>query len=490
MIFKLANPIPQTIRSTEQLNEVVAKWQGVPYYGTLENGSHEFLELLQTLTELSGTFSSAMEDINFYTFGNRLQARDNVVPGMDTEEVELGFEEQMDYFNWIKELGISPQRITKLSRKLNHHMEVCGNAYLFIRRVEVNGQVVYSMKVIHYKHFMYRYTKDHAIDECLISKFLNDKTLLEKHPPKIMKVSTDPEDIVWNEAEEPGVEEAVIHLKLEDEDGESDFYSRSKLIGAMTWLYIDFQLGNLNSKIAATELITKKILAFQAPDPNAMIDEEDEGQDTTEEEHEAMGIPYKKRKNSAFQNNMMELKNLVSNVSTHPTNMLDGPAANTIAGVQYPFSGQPPTEIDLEMNRDTKHQQFQVETAVAFICQCLRWAPELLSVRPTKTTLGGNLLYDIFTMKNEATIRPKALKFQDFWNTIIGEIKEREGIDSRFENYGIVFPDIIENMISRFKGSGGTANIGENPVRDQTADVTETNNGEQDVDDAPASSPV
>ena len=110
-------------------------------------------------------------------------------------------------------------------------------------------------------------------------------------------------------------------------------------------------------------------------------------------------------------------------------------------------------------------------------------------VRQTKTNLGGNLLYDIFTMKNETTIRPKALEFEDLWNSVFNQIKERESADRTFQNYGIKFPDVITEMISRFKGNDSSADIGENPVREES-DPNAQEDGEQNADESTIGAPV
>jgi len=480
-LFKLDNPIPETVKDRDELTEAIRKWQGIPYYGTTESTSHTFLDLLSTLTEMSNTFRSCVNDMNKYIFGQRITFVKGDIPGMQTDVEELSSDAQLEYFNWLKERNISPRHVLQMSRRINWHLYVNGNSYLLIRRIEVGSTVRYEMKVIHYKHFMYRKSEDIGQEFGLISKFLDDPVMLEKHPPKILPVTLNGEAIVWENIK-PGVEEAIIHFKKEDQDGESDFYARPDILSVLTWLYVDFQLGNLNSKVAATELITKKILAFQAPDP-ATVEEGDEEDEEILEELSEQGIAVKKRKNTQFHENMMVLKNLVTNISTHPTDTMGGRQASSIAGIQFPFSGQPPTAIDLEMNRDTTHQEFQLDKAVTCICANLGWSPELLMIRRTTTTLGGNLLYDIFTMKNESTIRPRANTFEDFWNGILEQIRERENAPRSFDGYGIRFPDVITEMIDRFKGTGGRADIGENPVRDQSID----DNGTEDTDDTTVS---
>ena len=77
----------------------------------------------------------------------------------------------------------------------------------------------------------------------------------------------------------------------------------------------------------------------------------------------------------------------------------------------------------------------------------------MTSARQAKTNLGGNLLYDLFTMKNEATIEPRQGRFEDLINQILAQILERESGPADFQGYGLKFPDIITRMIEKFKGS-------------------------------------
>ncbi len=387
----------------------------------------------------------------------------------------------MEYYNWLKSYNIDVRNVLKLSRRINTHLEMNSNSYLYLRRIEVGSTVRYEMRVEHFKHVIYRKSEDIGQEFVIISKFLNDEQKLNKFPPKILPVTLNGQDIVWQPAGN-GVEEAIIHFKKEDQDGESDFYSRSDLIAILSWLYVDYQVGNLNSKIAATELITKKLLAFQAPDPSTLdLDDDEDETDVLEQIGDNGRVGVRKEKDP-FRRNMMQIKRLVTNLATHPTNLMDGGAAAAIAGVEYPYSGVAPEAIDLEMNRDTKHQEFQLDKAVANICMVMGWSPELLMYRQTKTNMGGNLLYDIFTVKNESTVRPRANTFEDFWNGIFDQIKARESAPSQFDQYGIQFPDVIQEMIDKFKGSGTSTNIGENPVRDG-ADINPDDNGQNPDDD-------
>lgn len=486
MIFNLPNPIPPTVTDPEELQAYYLKFGIIPYYGTEETTSHLFLDLLNTLAELSPTFKATMRDINTYTFGLNLEIVGRAVPGLKSQTTELSFNDQVDFSNYLAGLGIPLKTILKLSKRINYHLAIAGNAYLVITRVEAAGAVRYWLNVPHFSNCAYLKPRPEDAGEefILISKFLTNKTLLDKHPPEVLRATQEEEELRWMTTA-PGIEKAVVHIKKDSDGDKSEFYARPDILSVITYLYIDFQLGNLNSKIAATELVTKKILAFEAPDPNLPVTAPDDnggGQYWGEITPRIAGDIAAKEPLSLFEQNMLVLKELTTNLGKHPSSISLGKAAATIAGVEYPAGANPPTPIDLELNRDTKHQAWQLETAVSIITAVLGWAPELIGIRPAAATLGGNLLYDIFTMKNVTTIKPKQTEFQDIWNTVLSQIVDREGGAGEFTNYGIEYPDVISEMVEAIKDSQTSRDPGQiTQQRDQQADLTQDNSdGEND----------
>lgn len=457
MIFSLPNPIPYSVKDVDQLQRFIKKYQIIPYYGTEENASHSFLDLLTTLTTLSPTFTGVASDLAWYTFGQNVSIVGRSRPGLASEITELDYNEQVRFDDYLAGLNIRLVKILKLCHELDYHLNVTGNAYLHIRRINVGGTTRYEMSVEHYKHCAYLVSQDIGEQFLIVSKFLGDDQRMQKFPPLVLRATQMDENIKWTSIGR-GVEDAIIHLKRGTYSDESDYYARPHIISVLTWLYTDFQIGNLASKVAATELVSKMLLAFQAQDPNTLPDD-----DPVQVEYNGNG-KIGKQEVDMFKRNMLTLKELTSNLGRHPSQLGTGEAAAVFAGVEYPYGSVPPTPIPLELNRDTKHQVFQYDSAKTAICSALRWSPELIAARPTTTTLGGNLLYDIFTMRNVTTINPRQTYFEDFWNNIFAQVLEREG-SSDFRNYGIKFPEVITQMIEQLKGD--TASVGQ---------VTDSNN--------------
>ena len=143
-----------------------------------------------------------------------------------------------------------------------------------------------------------------------------------------------------------------------------------------------------------------------------------------------------------------------------------------------------PTPINLETNRDTKHQIFQLDTAIKRICSMLGWAPELTSLLQAKTNLGGNMLYEILTQKDISTIIPDQFFFQNIWNGILVQLLAMENAQNQFAGYGIEFPRVIASMIEQLKENlpkGGVASAAAVKPQDQ-----EAQNKEEEEDEDPA----
>lgn len=450
MIFNLPNPIPAQFKDPEDLQDFFKGLSVVPYYGTSENTSHRFLDLLKNLAELSPTFGSIMGDINAYAFGLNLEVTTRNIPGLKTQDTgELQEDAQINYLRWAGQYNIKASRILQVSKKANTHLSICGNAYLLIRRITAGDLVQYYFEVPHFTHCAYVISKDNGELFLLISRYLGDLELLRKYPPRILRATKEGDRIRWNTVGN-GIEEAVIHIKNDNAIDDSDYYNRPQLISAMPALYTDYKIGELSSKIAATDLISKKLLAFEAPDPDAIGGDEDP-EETPEINNGQIGS---KRSMDYFERNAMILKQLVTNMGHHPSISTNERTPSTIATIEYPHGGNPPTAIDLEVNRDRDYHKYQDERSAIIICEALRWAPELISNRPAEATLGGNLMYDIFTIKNQTTIVPIQTKFEDLWNEILEQIHQQENAPAEFSSYGIKFTDLIGSILEKFKGAG------------------------------------
>ena len=200
-------------------------------------------------------------------------------------------------------------------------------------------------------------------------------------------------------------------------------------------------------------------------DEDEIDDDDDEGSfvDVT-----ASGdVGKKKNKGDYFERNLRTLRMITTNLGAQQD-------TSSLGGIEYPHGGKPPIELDIEVNRDTKHHTWQLDTANAMICSNLQWSAELINFRQTKSNIGGNILYDLFTIRNETTIQPLQLQLENIANYLLANICEKEGGDGDFKMFGIKLPDVISSMLDRFNNVGRSNPIdNNNPAPVNTEDQEE-----------------
>jgi hypothetical protein len=455
-MFNLKNPIPRS-QDSEKVRTFFKEYGIIPYYGTSDNSSHKFLDLQMSLTSLSPSYVACLADLTSYSLGSNFSLVGRVIPGLVDDPTELSGDQKREYLDFLTSLNISLVGIIDRLKNVLRYEKDNGNAYIHLKRVTVGDSVKYFIKTPHYKHCAYLETKDPGIEFIIISKHLakdNAEELLKKFPPTIIRATRYGEDlsVKWDKTGS-GVEEAIIHIFNTEHNDEGDIYGRPKINSVLTWLYTDFQVGNLNSKVAATELITKKILAIEAPDPRTIPNPGDGYQETEITSNgNSVGSTVKTvKKEDYFERNKRVLREVTTNLGSENQ-------VSAIGLIEYPHSKQPPTDIELEVNRDTKHHSWQMETASSVICSVLQWSSELTNIRQAKANLGGNLLYDLFTIKNTTTIRPLQAWLENIANYVLDQICIKEEANADFKTYGIQLPDIISGMIQEFKGDPAIVN--------------------------------
>ena len=187
MIFSLPSPIPRTVKDKEDLHSAFSRFAIIPYYGTSEGSSQHFLDLLTTLTELSPTFQATRADLAEYTFGTNFDVVTRAIPGLVQDETQpLDFQQKVAYVESLNNIGVTLPRISKTFRALDSHLDICGNAYLHLKRIEVGGTVRYYMRPLHYKHCAYLKSRDDGREFIIHSRFLTELNKMLKHPPTIL----------------------------------------------------------------------------------------------------------------------------------------------------------------------------------------------------------------------------------------------------------------------------------------------------------------
>jgi hypothetical protein len=475
--FALPNPIPAEINDPKEQAEKWQEYNLIPYYGANLQMSHGYLDLLKTLTQMSETFVSVMRDRSQFTFGLNLDVVGRVIPGLASEPIVLERSLKEKFALWLTDMGLPLVKILELSQRAELHLEQSGNTYLRIKKVTVGKTTKYFLDVVHYKHVAYVWSEDPGERFVIVSKHLGNHRLMIDNKPQLLRVTEPCTSLRWITGEDPSIETALIHVKNNTFQDEGDYYGRPAALGIMTWLYVDFQQGNLQSRLAASEIISKKLLAFEGEDPNALRNQAPNLEEGTVTDH-----PKPMRQMTDFQANMLVLKGIATNMEAGSTTLGPKDGVSSIAGIKYPHGGKPPVVIDIEMNRDTVHQEMQIQRASSVICSSLGWAPELIGSRPLKASLGGgSQLYDTLVMKSVSTVETRQNFWQNIWNSVIGEICEAEDKNGEFKSIGIDYPDNIEKMLMRFTlshKSGDTKELldNQNEINDEDLEVEDVAN--------------
>lgn len=474
MLLKLPNPIQVAIQERRWNDTQPRKWQGwrlLPQYGSSFEYGRAVVNLLSTLSEVSPTYRAAINDLKTLSFGNAFQVSLKSLPGLRLQvETQVQDTEAIAFAMLLQERGMDLISLLKVVDQIEEHLTANGNAYLRIIRVREGGAVTYRISVLHYLHVAYGENEE-GQRVIIASQWLDDEDEMKKKGA-LLFVPTQAHAGAINWTRIDGTDQAVIHLKSETLAGTSGLFQRSPLLAFMPQLYTDYQMGVLSSKIAATDLVSKKILAFQGPDPNSLPEGEDPGQ---MEQINSRGDIGARATGDYFQRNMLVLRELTSNLGRHPAEEGQGRAPATLAGIEYPHGSEPPITIDLEINRDTAYHTFQTEKAASIICAALGWALELTSIRQAKATLGGNLLRDMFVLKNEVTIKPKQQWYENFLAWLIDAVLSDSG---QMENaYMLRFENNVDDIIENIGQSSAPAQEG------STQMISEPEN-EDDDDDA------
>jgi hypothetical protein len=142
-----------------------------------------------------------------------------------------------------------------------------------------------------------------------------------------------------------------------------------------------------------------------------------------------------------------------------------------IAAMQYPFGGKKPEILTFDVNRDTEYARFTVEKATSSVYAAHGWAKELTGQATVKAGVGANMLYDLFLVKNVATIRPIQERFSAIFADVFDNIDAVIGRNPL--SMTIKYPDIISDMIKTFRDADAATFIqqGANPLDQQKQSV-------------------
>lgn len=440
--FQLDNPIPYEVRDSSDVYKWIKEHKFIPYYGGAQYSSHRFLYLLRDLCELSPTHTATMQARQAYTFGLNLDVVGRSFPGLAADVAEIGIAEKIQYGEYLRGIGLPLTEINALCREIDEHLTESGNAYLKMQRARVGGAVSYDFEVLDYLHTGFIHSDDPLEQFVLSTPFLLDQAKLDKFPPKVYRVTPRGKALRWMQ-DQDGTESTVVHLKTKAKAGGGKIYGRPKMLGFLPWYYVDFQDGNHTSKLAAAEVVAKKLLAMEGEDPNALNDSLNDKGEVVD----------------TFAENARVIKEVTTSLSTKGNQLGPKKGQASVALIEYPFGGKPPVDIDLEINRDVEYLKHQGDRASDRVAACLGWDTTLTSFRETSASLGGNLLYDTFTLKDTETVQPLQRYFENVFNDIIGQIMVDEQAPEALRSLGVRFPSVIANVLESINPTAPSGSI-------------------------------
>lgn len=433
----------------------------IPYYGENAGVGIAFLELIRNAGELSPSYKIAVGDLNLMIFGSGANIAANTVPGLIEDSVDqVPMNTQKDVGVKLNEIGLGLNKFSEIGKLLNRHFMDSGNAYLRIKRATVAGITRYMLFADHYLNCSYLVPEkgEEDLNLVLISPYLLDvNKLRETKDFRILQAVFPGDPLIWTKTGN-GIEEALIHIKNNNGSDKKTTYGRSDQIPLILPMMTDYYYRLLSGKIAATDLISKKMIVVEAPPPEVDdFDEDDIDEDGTNE--------AKKDKLSQFDRNVQSLRQITSNLG-------DGDVAASVGLLEIPNGSQMPVGLDLEVNRDKAYQEYSLDTAIRTIFSGNGWSSDLANITTAPSGIGGNIIIDMLTIKRITKILPS----QEFWSTVFNTVINDIAITEGLEGYGIKFEDKMQKLIDALKGKEANSQQGQNEGRTILGQQTETVN--------------
>ena len=418
-MLSLINPIPEAIRDVEILEDFVKKYNIVPYFGCDEYTSHSFIKLISDACELSPSHEACKRDFKTYAFGNCAQIVSKSIPGFYDEDFDntIPRDQQLQFFQWLDSLGLSLTGIIDCVNELNNSSLDSGNSYLLIRIVKIGSTQKVFMFPLHYTQCGFLAVKNGEVKKLINTEYWSEEWW-KKKKPLVVSASKYGEPFIWDVKKNESVKETILHIR--SSKGQSKYYGRSSILSVLYWMFVEHQLADLSVKTSRAEYTAKNILAIEEPKPE-------------------------RKSGTAGSANILRKKMAVLRALT--TNEGGIEDAKTIAAMQYPHGGKAPIAIPLNVNRDTKHAEYQWDKASALIHSINGWDRTLTNIVTPKANLGGNIYKDLFLIKGASTIEP----MQDFWSGVLTTIFSEIAVQTKYtgEVRSLKFKSAIDNLVDK-----------------------------------------
>ena len=266
VLFELENPIPQEVKDTAELSEVIEKYKLVPYAGLTNGTGHSTLAWYLMLAKLSPTNGAVIDKLTKYAVGGRAVFVRSENPDYDIgEETQpLTRQEKVNYQESITQFIEFDGGVRNYHRLLTWSLKAQGNAWVEMSVTTVQGQRRVHLRHVRQTHVMYMRTKADEMRIAAISPIWTD-AYLRKNPPRSIPLYP-------NFTVEDGAQKTLFHLK----QGDNNWYGRPDSQSADLYKYREVQDAIYVVKQAANNF-TGQII----------IEVEDDGQDPAINENQA-----------------------------------------------------------------------------------------------------------------------------------------------------------------------------------------------------------
>jgi len=445
MVFSLVNPILEAVKDELHLNDLFRKYDIIPYYGTQNESSHSMLQLISDLTELSPSHAACKNAVKTWAFGSGVE----IIPTRtarkrEDEESLLSESEKSQFEELLFSIGIDLSAVIDHTEVIFDNYSDTGNAYVLIRLSRVNSTWNVKIEPIHPKNAAYLRSKRGTANRIVNTPYWSEDFWAKKKP--FLAFGSDiRSDFVWNRKRNGDVLETIVHIKRKADA--SPYYGRPAILSVLESLYVEHAGKQKDCKVAGTELISKMILAMEEPPPNRKVVKRKTGKEGVYN-HDLDSASYK-------------LRQLTTN---------EGEKARTIALMNYPSGAQPPTPIPLEVNRDHQFDKHMVDKHASAIYSIWDWDRQLTGATPAKANIGGNIILDLFTVKNTSVVTPNQRFYENIWGRIFTEIGKITNPGETMRT--IKFPNLIDELVDRLsslKNGSQNQNLSNGNEEDNTA---------------------
>lgn len=442
-MFELKNPIPSSYTDPKKIQNFFVDVEGkrrllIPYYGTNDATSHNYLKTVNQLCEKSPSYRAAEKQILDFAFGLNPTVVPRVLPGMEDEELpEVMPNDKREFLLWLKSVGLGVVNLRKITRVLCKHRERSGNFFLRVILAKEDNEYYVKLDPLHFYLVAYLDTKPGEQKYVAVTPYW-DADYLNSTNQKltVYPVSLQDEALSWKVKKGGDIMETVIHVG-DFGDDENTVYGRSRINAIVDNMGSECARIDHKVKVNYTALTSTNLLFFQKQAAterarvNAKTNTTKDGKGNIKEEEDSFTV------------NIRTLRKTISSEGNRDE-------VRALGAMEYPHGTDAPTLHKLEVRQDYQWEKTTAEDDEKQIYTVVGASRELSGNQQTKSGIGSEALINRYIMLNEGSIEPKQQDYDSFWNWLIGSLAEEMG-ETKFEELGVKFPDKIGKIVSKLR---------------------------------------